>query len=362
MKFTAEKTLLKSAIASAMGAVESRNTIPVLANVLIEAVDNKVAFTGTNLDQQVRALCDANVEDNGSITAPAAKLKEIINAAPEGAEISFEVTDGINGSTLTVKYGRSRFKVQTLPSQDFPAFANFTPDVTVKIAAAELLSSLKYVEFSQSTEEVRYYLQGVNIECASDNELKLTSTDGHKLSHVSVEANFEGYFNGILPRRAVGELLRLLVGVSGDVTFTAGKVFTFEVGDTVLSSKAIDGQFPDYKRVIPSASKHTAKIDAKRLAQAAKRAVISCDGKTPAVTLSIVDGDMTVSARGSLTEGADVMAVDADFNLDFGLNAKYLIDALARYDGDVDVYLNDAASPTLWTDERGLTVIMPLRI
>lgn len=357
MKFTSEKPTLVKAISAASGAVESRNTVPVLGNVLIEIIDGDAFFTGTNLDQQIRARFDVSKADNGAVTAPAAKLRDIINTAPDGAEISFE----LDGATLNVKYGRSRFKVQTLPAEDFPSLSVMSPEVTVTVPAKDLHVALKYVEFSQSTEETRYFLQGVFFECEGDG-LRLTSTDGHKLSNVFIEnGHSDNNFSGILPRRAVSEVLRLL-SLSGDVTFSAGKVFSFDLGDVQLSSKAIDGSFPDYRRVIPSESKYTAKIDAKRLSQAAKRAIISCDGKTPAVTLSIADGDMTVSARGSLTEAADVMAIDADFNLEFGLNAKYLIDALARYEGDVDVHLNDAASPTLWKDERGITVIMPLRI
>lgn len=357
MKFTAEKRTLVKAIAAASGAVESRNTIPVLGNVLIEVIDGDGFLTGTNLDQQIRARFDASKAETGTITAPASKLKDIINAAPDGAEISVE----LDGATLNVKYGRSRFKVQTLPAEDFPSLSVMSPEVTVAAPAKDLHAALKYVEFSQSTEETRYYLQGVFFECEGDG-LRLTSTDGHKLSNVFIDnGRSDDNFSGILPRRAVSEILRLLPS-SGDVTFSAGKVFSFDLGDVQLSSKAIDGEFPDYRRVIPRDTKHTAKIDALRLSQAVKRAVISSEGKTPAIKLSIADGDMTVSARGSLTEAADVMAVDADFEIEIGLNGKYLIDALARYDGDVDLSLICPASPTLWKDERGLTVIMPLRI
>lgn len=358
MKFTAEKPALKNAIAAASGSVENRNTIPVLGNVLIEVIDGFGYFTGTNLDQQVRARFPVDGDENGIITAPAAKIKEIVNAAPDGALISFD----LDGSTLNVKYGRSRFKVQTLPASDFPSFANMTPEVTVTVPADKLRDALKYVEFSQSTEETRYYLQGVFFECTSDIGLTLTSTDGHKLSNVTIEsAFFEDYFTGILPRRAVGEVLRLLPA-SGEVTFTAGKVFAFDLGDVQLSSKAIDGAFPDYRRVIPQSSQHSVTIDTKRLSQAVRRAMISSDDRATAVKLSIADGEFTVSARGSLTEAADMFEIDADFNMEIGINAKYLIDALARYDGDVQMKLNDAASPTLWEDERGLTVVMPLRI
>lgn len=359
MKFTAEKRDLVRAISAASGAVESRNTIPVLGNVLIEVVEGAGFFSGTNLDQQIRASFDVSKYYNGAITAPAAKIKDIINAAQDGAEVSFDL--GAD-TVLTVKYGRSRFKVQTLPADDFPLLAVSSPDVTVTVPASDLYAALKYVEFSQSTEETRYYLNGVNIECLAGGELKIASTDGHKLSSVSMAGvKFDGEFAGIIPRRAVGEVLRLLPK-SGAVTFAAGKVFSFDMGDVQLSSKSIDGSFPDYRRVIPTSNKHTVKIDAKRLSQAVKRAIISSDGKSAAVKLDIADGDMTVSARGSLSEGADVMAVDADFSMEIGLNGKYLIDALARYEGDVDVSLKDAESPTLWKDERGLTVIMPLRI
>lgn len=357
MKFTAEKPALKSAITAASGAVESRNTIPVLGNVLIEVSDGFGYFTGTNLDQQIRARFPADVASVGSITAPAGKLKDIINASPDGALISFDLSE----TTLTIKYGRSRFKVQTLPADDFPSFANMTPEVTVNVPADDLRSAMKYVEFSQSTEETRYYLQGVFFECEGDG-VRLTSTDGHKLSNVFIESgSSDERFTGILPRRAVGEVLRLLPA-SGSVTFTAGRAFSFDLGEVQLSSKAIDGAFPDYRRVIPQSSQHIAAIDTKRLSQAVKRAMISSDDRATAVRLSIADGEFTVSARGSLTEAADMFEVDADFNIEIGINAKYLLDALSRYDGDVTVNLNDAASPTLWEDERGLTVIMPLRI
>lgn len=357
MKLTAEKPALKNAIAAASGSVENRNTIPVLGNVLIEVIDGFGYFTGTNLDQQVRARFPVDGDENGTITAPAAKLKEIVNAAPDGALISFD----LDGSTLNVKYGRSRFKVQTLPASDFPSFANMTPEVTVTVPADKLRDALKYVEFSQSTEETRYYLQGVFFECEGDG-IRLTSTDGHKLSNAFIESGCSDVeFSGILPRRAVGEVLRLLP-TSGEVTFTAGKVFAFDLGDVQLSSKAIDGAFPDYRRVIPQSSQHSAIIDTKRLSQAVRRAMISSDDRATSVKLSIADGEFTVSARGSLTEAADMFEIDADFNMEIGINAKYLIEALARYDGDVQMKLNDAASPTLWEDERGLTVIMPLRI
>jgi DNA polymerase-3 subunit beta len=372
MKVTVERAELLKSLGHVHRVVERRNTIPILGNVLIRAERSKLAFKATDLDLEVTETIAAEVSPGGSTTVPAHMFYEIVRKLPEGAQIVLEASG--DRATLAIRAGRSRFTLQTLPESDFPDLAAGEMTHSFKLPAAELKRLIDKTQFAISTEETRYYLNGIYLHAAGTAQaptLRAVATDGHRLAQMELElpAGAKGMAGIIVPRKTVGEVQRLIEDSEAEVTIelSQGKIrFTF--GDVVLTSKLIDGTFPDYSRVIPAGNDKELVVDKKEFEQAVDRVSTVSSERGRAVKLSLSNGRLMLSVTnpdsGSATEEVEVEYTSDP--LDIGFNSRYLLDIAAQIEGEAAVLkLADPGSPTLIQDKDSkgaLYVLMPMRV
>ena len=367
MKVTIERATLLKSLGHVQSVVERRNTIPILSNVLIEArEDGSLRLMATDLDLQVDESVAAQVEQAGATTVPAHTFHDIVRKLPEGSQVELSAADG----KMKVVAGRSRFNLSTLPRDDFPVIAEGELPTRFELPAATLRQIIDKTRFAISSEETRYYLMGIFLHVA-DDKLKAAATDGHRLARITLERpeGAEGMPDIIVPRKCVAELRKLLDEVEGtvEVSLSPTKV-RFGLGNAVLTSKLIDGTFPDYNRVIPTANDKLLKLDPKSFAAGVDRVATIASEKTRAVKMS-VDRDKVTLSVSSPESGTATEEIAADYgndSLEIGFNARYLLDILHEIEGDtVEVHLADAAAPTLLRekdDSAALYVLMPMRV
>jgi DNA polymerase-3 subunit beta len=372
MKVTVERTALLKSLGRVHRVVERRNTIPILANVLIRADKSKLSLKATDLDLEVIDAVDAEVSPAGSTTVPAHMFYEIVRKLPEGSQIVLEASG--DRAVLAIRAGRSRFTLQTLPESDFPDLAAGEMTHKFTLAAADLKRLIDKTQFAISTEETRYYLNGIYLHAIDVDGrpvLRAVATDGHRLARVDTAApqGALGMPGVIVPRKAVAEIQKLLEDGESEVQveLSATKI-RVAAAEVVLTSKLIDGTFPDYQRVIPSGNDKLLTVDKGDFAASVDRVSTISSERGRAVKLSMADGRMTLSVTnpdsGSATEEIEV---DYDAGpLDIGFNARYLMDIAAQLDGDTALLkLADPGSPTVIQDREGasaLYVLMPMRV
>ncbi|MHB9880176.1 DNA polymerase III subunit beta [Pacificimonas sp. ICDLI1SI03] len=366
MKATVERATLLKCLGHVQSVVERRNTIPILSNVLIEAEDGGLKLTATDLDLQVVDSISAQTETGGATTVSAHTLFDITRKLPDGSQVSLDVSEG----TMKIKAGRYSSKLSTLPRDDFPMIAESELPTTFSLPGETLAQIIDKTRFAISTEETRYYLNGIFLH-VTDGKMFAVATDGHRLARVTLDApaGTDGMPDVIVPRKCVAELRKLLDETEGDVEIglSASKI-RFRTGTAVLTSKLIDGTFPDYSRVIPTGNDKLLRVDPKTLAEGVDRVSAIATDKTKAVKLSL-EKDKIILAVTSPETGTATEEVPADYSsegFDVGFNAKYLLDILGEVEGDqIDVHLADAAAPTLIreSDEsNALYVLMPMRV
>ena len=369
MKATIERAILLKALGHIQSVVERRNTIPILSNVLIEASGDGLKLMATDLDLQVVELIEAQVETPGATTVAAHTLFDIVRKLSEGSQVQLAAAEG----KMQVVAGRARFNLQTLPREDFPVIAEGELPTRFDLPAETLKQIIDKTRFAISTEETRYYLNGIFLHVSDDATpvLKAAATDGHRLARVTVPRpdGAEGMPDVIIPRKCVGELRKLLDEVEGsvEVSLSPTKV-RFGLGSAILTSKLIDGTFPDYSRVIPTANDKLLKIDPRSFEEGVDRVATIASEKTRAVKMSLDRDKITLSVT-SPENGTAAEEVPGDYtsqSFDIGFNARYLLDILGQIDGDtVEVHLADAAAPTLIRENEkapALYVLMPMRV
>jgi len=375
MKATIERANLLRCLSHVQSVVERRNTIPILSNVLIEAsADGRVRIMATDLDLQVvESLDAASVEQPGAITVQAHLLFDIARKLPEGSQVSLEVAD----NRMAVKAGRSRFQLPTLPRDDFPVIVEGDLPTSFELPAKLLAELIDRTRFAISTEETRYYLNGIFLHVSDDDQpvLKAAATDGHRLARFTIPRpeGAAGMPDVIVPRKAVGELRKLLeesMDGNVEVDLSASKIrFTLGgEGGVVLTSKLIDGTFPDYSRVIPTGNDKLLKLDPKSFYDGVDRVATIATEKTRAVKMA-VDADKVTLSVTSPDNGTAAEEVPADYRseaLEIGFNANYLKDILHQIEGDtVELHLADPGAPTLIRQDENspaLYVLMPMRV
>jgi DNA polymerase III subunit beta len=372
MKVTVERAELLKSLSHVHRVVERRNTIPILANVLIRAERSKLAFKATDLDLEVLETTAAEVAPAGVTTVPAHMLYDIVRKIPEGSQIVLEATG--DRAVLSIRAGRSRFTLQTLPDSDFPDLAAGDMSHKFTVGAADLKRLIEKTQFAISTEETRYYLNGIYLHTAGTGKnlmLRAVATDGHRLAQVELPApnGAEGMPGIIIPRKTVGEVQRLIEDTQAEVAIELSQSkIRFTIGGVVLTSKLIDGTFPDYGRVIPAGNDKLLEVDKRTFEAAVDRVSTVSSERGRAVKLSLSAGRMVLSVTnpdsGSATEELEVV-YEAD-PIDIGFNSRYLLDIAAQIEGQAAVLkLADPGSPTLIQDKEAkgsLYVLMPMRV
>ena len=370
MKATIERATLLKSLSHVQSVVERRNTIPILSNVLIEAsAEGSLKLMATDLDLQIVDRVEAQVETAGATTVPAHTLFDIVRKLPEGSQVSLSAAEG----KMLVVAGRARFNLATLPRDDFPVIAEGELPTKFELPAETLKQIIDKTRFAISTEETRYYLNGIFFHVSDEAQpvLKAAATDGHRLARVTVTRpdGAQGMPDVIVPRKCVGELRKLLDEVDGTVgvSLSASKI-RFDLGTAVLTSKLIDGTFPDYSRVIPTGNDKLLKLDPQSFMEGVDRVATIASEKTRAVKMSLEKDKVTLSVT-SPENGTAAEEVSGEYSsegFDIGFNARYLLDILGQIEGDtVEVHLADAAAPTLIRENDkapALYVLMPMRV
>jgi DNA polymerase-3 subunit beta len=372
MKVTLERGVLLRSLGHVQSVVERRNTIPILSNVLIEAgADGSVRLMATDLDLQVVDTIQAStVETPGSITVSAHTLFEIIRKLADGSQVSLDASDG----KMLVKSSRSRFSLPTLPRDDFPVIAEGDLPTSFELAASELIAMIEKTSFAISTEETRYYLNGIFLHVVENEQpaLRAAATDGHRLARYTLDRpdGADKMPDVIIPRKCVSELKKLLDEHSAAkvlIELSASKI-RFTLQTSILTSKLIDGTFPDYTRVIPTGNDKILKVDPSTFRESVDRVATIASEKTRAVKMALDKDKVTLSVTSpdNGTAAEELSGEYADDPLEIGFNAKYLTDILNQIDTDsVDVHLADASAPTLIKENDSspaLYVLMPMRV
>lgn len=370
MKATIERATLLKGLSHVQSVVERRNTIPILSNVLIEATaDGSLKLMATDLDLQINESVPAAVDTPGATTVSAHTLFDIARKLPEGSQVQLAAAEG----KMTIVAGRARFQLGTLPRDDFPVIAEGELPVQFELPAETLKQIIDKTRFAISTEETRYYLNGIFWHVADDGQpvLKAAATDGHRLARVTLPRpdGAEGMPDIIIPRKCVAELRKLLDEIDGSVgvSLSSSKI-RFDMGQALLTSKLIDGTFPDYSRVIPTGNDKILKIDPRSFEEGVDRVSTIATEKTRAVKMSLDRDKITLSVT-SPENGTAAEEVPGDYTalgFDIGFNSRYLLDILGQIEGDmVEVHLADASAPTLIRENEkspALYVLMPMRV
>ncbi|NRB05212.1 MAG: DNA polymerase III subunit beta [Rhodobacteraceae bacterium] len=372
MKISVERNVLLKAVGKAQSVVERRNTIPILANVLIEAEGSDVTFRATDLDIEVVDRAAAQVERAGATTVSATTLHEIIRKLPDGALVT--LTADAAAGRLTVDAGRSNFSLATLPREDFPVMASSEYASNFAVPAPVLRRLFDKSKFAISTEETRYYLNGVYMHVADSDGgkvLRCVATDGHRLARIDAELpENSGDMPGVIvPRKTVGELRKLLDDDEAQIAVSVSETkVRFATQDITLTSKVIDGTFPDYTRVIPAGNTRKLEVDASDFAQAVDRVATVSSERSRAVKMQL-DEDRLVLSVNAPDSGAaeeELAVAYGDEKLEIGFNAKYLLEIASQVDRENAVFLfNSSGDPTLMregNDQSAVYVVMPMRV
>ena len=367
MKLTIDRMSLLRPLGHVQSVVERRNTIPILANVVLRAEDGQLSLTATDMDMDIATEVGCAVATSGTTTMSAHMLYDIARKLPDGAEVELTVADG----HANISAGRSSFRLPTLPVEDFPAISSSDLPVNFTLTAADLRDLIDATRFAISTEETRYYLNGIYLHKAEDGNLCAVATDGHRLALTcqALPSGASQMPSVILPRKAVGELRKLLDDYDGDVSVGLSETRAeFGFGAVRLTSKLIDGTFPDYTRVIPAGNDRIMQVDAASFSAAVDRVSTISSEKSRSVKMGLKPGVLTLSASNtdasSATEELEVTYDGPE--MDIGFNARYLLDIAGQVNNDiVEFALADQGSPSLVRapgDDASLFVLMPMRV
>ena len=372
MRVTLERSNLLKSLNHVHRVVERRNTIPILSNVLLKTDGSSLDMKATDLDLEITEATPAQVDQAGATTVPAHLLYDIVRKLPEGSEVMLKTDE--DGASMSVISGRAAFRLQCLPQADFPELTAGSFSHIFRLDAEALKGLIDKTQFAISTEETRYYLNGIYfhaIEAGGQLKLRAVATDGHRLARAEMEApaGSEGMPGIIIPRKTVAELQKLVDNPDIKVTTELSDTkIRFTIGSVVLTSKLIDGTFPDYQRVIPTGNDKEMLIDRTSFGQAVDRVSTISSERGRAVKLAIGDGQVTLTVNnpdsGSATE--EIPAGYESDPIEIGFNAKYLMDVTAQLSGvQARFMLADAGSPTLISDPAdpdALYVLMPMRV
>ena len=370
MKLTIERATLLRSLSHVQSVVERRNTIPILSNVKLSADRDSLSLTATDMDIDIVETTPATVTTDGATTAPAHTLYDIVRRLPDGSQVEIEAV----GENLTLRSSRPKFSLPCLPTDDFPATPSNALPHQFELAAADLRALIDRTHFAISTEETRYYLNGIYLHATESNGepvLRAVATDGHRLARVETPmpdgaSEMPGV---IVPRKTVAELRKLIdeTGTVLSISLSDTRI-RFAFDKAVLSSKLIDGTFPDYQRVIPADNDKQMSVDRRSLVDAAGRVSAISTEKSRAIKLEVQPSNLILSAT-SPDNGSATEEVEIDYDstaIEIGFNSRYMLDILDQIKGDHASFLmSDASSPTIVSDSgdaSALYVLMPMRV
>ncbi len=371
MKLTIERAALLKSLGHVQSVVERRNTIPILSNVKMEAADGRLALNATDMDVDIIEPVEADVSASGATTAPAHTLYDIVRKLPEGGQVEM-AADG--EGRLSLRAGRSRFTLSCLPVEDFPVMAGGDLGVEFDLPASELRAVIDRTRFAISTEETRYYLNGIYMHAASRDGvdvLRAVATDGHRLASAETPLpdGASGMPGVIVPRKTVTELHKLIEDSNGDIRVALSETkIRFTLDDVQVTSKLIDGTFPDYERVIPAGNDKEWEVDRRLFAEAIDRVSAISSEKSRAIKIALEPGTLVLSAT-SPENGTATEELEVDYQgeaIEIGFNFRYLLDVTQQIEGTIIRFIMaDAASPTIIRevdDASALYVLMPMRV
>lgn len=372
MKFVIERAILLKTLSHIQSIVEKRNTIPVLSNVRIEAMGDGISFKATDMDTEITEIVDAKISETGATTAPAHMLYDIVRKLSDGSEVELTFPD--DKGQLTIASGRSKFALSTIGVEDFPVISGDKLPVNFSMPREELKDVIDRTQFAVSTEETRYYLNGLYIHAKNEGAakvLRIVATDGHRLACVEspLPEGAEKIMGVIIPRKTISEVRKLLDDTKAEnisVELSDNKVrFTLE--EVILTSKLIDGTYPDYERVIPTNTNKLLEVQVKELANAVDRVSVVAE-RTRAIKMIAEEGKVIVTTA-SPDLGSALEEIDAKYDnesLEIGYNFRYLLDILSEIKGEsVQISFSDASSPSVihdTSDSSAIYVLMPMRV
>ena len=363
MKLTLEQPQLANLINSPTSVVEAKNTIPILGHIKVTATDDTVSAMATDLDIEAVTISAMQVDAPGEFTVPAKPFEAIIKRLPKSSLVTLEY----NGASLAISAGRSKFNLQTLPADEFPKLGNNEFDHTTTIRADVFSTLLQKTKFAMSTEEARYYLNGVYLHNDDAGDLIAVATDGHRLAKMTHTGDVD-VAGVIIPRKTVDRLAKMLEDVEGDVTLETSETKLRVTGDGFqIVSKVVDGTFPDYTRVIPTGLKHTMSVDAKEFSAASGSVAAVADNKSRAVRLVVNSDTCALIGRGEVGDAESEVSVEYDGEpLEIGFNSAYLADMMSQAGGGVvRMMLGRPGDPALVRFdecEEFVGVVMPMRV
>lgn len=366
MKFSVSRDGILKPLQVVSGAVERRHTLPILANVLVQVSENSLRLTGTDLEVELVSGSELQGAEPGAITVPAKKLLDIIRSFSDGAQIEFSASE----DKATIRSGRSRFTLSTLPAEDYPNIDDWSSDIQIVTSQGLLRSLMDKTHFSMANQDVRYYLNGMLFE-TDTGVLRTVATDGHRLAMSACSLPQTNLPNRqvIVPRKGVMELLRLLDDADEEVKVAIGNNhIRVETKGVSFTSKLVDGRFPDYRRVLPQGGDKIVLADRDTLKQAFARASILSNEKFRGVRLNLSAGELCITANNPEQEQAEEV-IEVDYqgdSLEIGFNVSYLLDVLNTLHGEqVKMTLQGPDNSGLMedaTDDGAVYVVMPMRL
>jgi DNA polymerase-3 subunit beta len=366
MKIKLQRETLVTPLQQLIGAVEKRQTLPVLANVLLSAKGNVLSLTATDTEIELQTTVSVDVDEEGDITVPARKLLDICKALPSEALIDLHLVD----HKMKIKSGKSRYVLSTLSADEFPLSAEVTNATAIDVPSKLLHDAIKRTSFSMALQDVRFYLNGLLLEVSS-NALRCIATDGHRLafSSCAVECSLDDPIRAIIPRKSVLELAKLITPDVEDISLLFSQNFLrVSLDNLTLTTKLIDGRFPDYNRVIPLDCDKELIIDKTLLTQVLSRASILSNGKYRGIRLKFADNTLSISTNNpEQEEASDELDISySDTPIDIGFNVSYLLEALNKVETEnVKLFLKDGNSSCLispFDSNDTKYVVMPMRL
>ena len=372
MKFNIEKNKIFKSLSHVQSIVEKKNTLPILSNILIEAKNNKLVLSATDMDLSITDSIDCSVLEEGSTTVSAHTLYDIIRKLPDSSEVEIICNDG---KIMTLRAGKSKFSLGCLPKDDFPLIEVGNLENELTIDSSQLVKLIDKTRFAISNEETRYFLNGIYFHVKKQdnkNLLSLVATDGHRLAkfdYVEKEIKVEEIPGIIIPKKTVNELFKILVDYDGDININLdSNKIVFFVGNSILISKLIDGSFPDYNSVIPSDNNNILKINRNEFSLAVDRVSTITSEKSPVIKFTLLENIMNMSSvnseSGTATE--DIVTKYSGSKLEIGFNSKYILEMINNLEDDeITLNFKDSSSPVtaLEDSKPGLIyVLMPMRV